>query len=68
MICVFENPRHDNGGCIFADPSVITVPSGGSAGGGFGPGAFGVQLDIGKEDDEIIMMCIKEFLTVIQND
>jgi len=40
MECVFDNPIHANGGCIFADPSlildIVSVPTG-PPGRGTGP-------------------------------
>lgn len=35
MDCVFSDPIHSNGGCIFANPSVIIVTPTPGGGGGF---------------------------------
>ena len=51
MSCVFDNPIHANGGCIFADPSEIEVVVGGGGGGSAGRD---VRSKILQDDEDIL--------------
>ena len=57
-VCVFDNPEHSNGGCIFADPSQPLVDIAPEVGGGGKrkrryerPDNYTIAL---REDEEII--------------
>lgn len=62
MDCVFDNPVHANGGCIFADPNVPLVPDLALPGGGTKrtrrhvPGVTSNRSIAFREDEEILAM------------
>jgi hypothetical protein len=69
VACVFRNPIHANGGCIFADPSetIPIIPFDPTTGGGGSPlpGEGGVAEHIRRiqlDDERVLMAVIKKFL------
>lgn len=61
MACVFDDPRHANGGCVFADPAEILVPA--RRGGGHGEDHIRNMLEL--DDEHVIVAVIRKFLEVV---
>lgn len=70
MDCVFDNPIHENGGCIFADPNEFLVIEDGIAIGGgtkrsrrHVPGVTSNRSIAFREDEELLAMLEAYFNT-----
>lgn len=65
MICVFENPIHANGGCIFDDPAGLIITGGGTSKRSrrHVPGITGNRAIAMREDEEVLVMLEAYFNT-----